>query len=438
VRDLSLDPRRPYLEALLAQIQLHAEVMRFHLGAQDQNATVGLAAETGVRDVLRNILPGRFAVTSGFMCDAVGRLIVPASESDVSPQTDVIVYDASRACPVYKMNEIEVVAAHDVLGFIEVKDRRDGERALRDQGKPKDGKDGEQALGGHGTVKPGALPHVARLATHAPGAFKAVVLLRGDIELKGERKTHAKAAHDQCQKQRLTSSSVPHAIYCADKNYVAVYEYTSNKLHFVDYGEQDRTSALADFLRVLTSFFAAQGLSTTSSSFGLSLSDSLPGKEPLSLKIGGRDPLPSLRDKIACFLPDAGHEREEDGQGEERKELSFERKLKQFAERCVKDFYCTPTTGRNERGEFCSGIAVVARLNGDKDGYAASFFTMTPQGLLSCVDSPPEGESKREDWLIAHERPEAYLRRICKLIPESKDPFASVDSQGRSARGEEG
>ena len=60
------------------------------------------------------------------------------------------------------MNEIEVVAARDVLGVIEVKDRADGEASLRDQG----------------PTKPGALPHIARLATHAPQAFRAVVLLR--------------------------------------------------------------------------------------------------------------------------------------------------------------------------------------------------------------------------------------------------------------------
>jgi hypothetical protein len=61
-----LDPRRVYLDALVHQLQSHAGVIRHYLGQQNQNYTLGLAAETGVRDVLRQVLPGRFGVTSGF------------------------------------------------------------------------------------------------------------------------------------------------------------------------------------------------------------------------------------------------------------------------------------------------------------------------------------------------------------------------------------
>lgn len=247
------DPRRMYLAGLLQKIRSHADFMRQFLEGQDQNTTLGLAAETGSRDVLRAVLTSSFGVTSGFMCQADGRLVEPVVKGEISPQTDVILYDASHACPFYRMNDIEVLAARDALGFVEVKDRDDGEYALRDM-----------------ENKPGALPHVARLVAHAPDAFRAVVLLRSKERI---RKSSAQAAHDQCRTQGFTSWSVPHVIYCVEAGYVAVYEYTSNKVHFFDYEENDGTSALADFLHVLTSFFAARGLASSSSALGLSVGE---------------------------------------------------------------------------------------------------------------------------------------------------------------------
>jgi hypothetical protein len=408
------DPRRMYLAGLIQKIRSHADFMRQFLEGQDQNPTLGLAAETGIRDVLRAVLPSSFGVTSGFMCQADGSLIEPIVEGEISPQTDVILYDASHACPFYRMNDIEVLAARDALGFVEVKDRDDGEYALRDMGKG----------------KPGALPHIARLVAHAPDAFRAVVLLRSRDRA---RKSAAKAAHDQCKTQALTSLNVPHLIYCVEGGYVAVYEYTSNKVHFFDYEDEDGTSALADFLRVLTGFFAARGLASSSSALGLSVGERFKRKIIESLQLDDRAPLPSFRDMVSAH--DAGVE---DGI-----EPSFERRLAKFVEQRVQDLYCTATTGRDQSEDVCAGVVVVARLKDGADPYAASFFVLTHQGFLTCVDPASKIDSAegvprpQVAWIIAHERPELYFQRVCRHLPESRDPFYATSRTGAAIEREE-
>jgi len=301
------------------------------------------------------------------------------------------------------MNEIEVVAAQDVLGVVEVKDRASGEAALRTD-----------------EFSKGALEHIALLSEHAPGAFRSVVLLRGKER---KKKKGARAALEQCKARALTSSTIPHVIYCADQNYIAIYEYISNELQFIEYGEGDRTSALADFLRILTSFFAAQGLSTTSSTLGFSLGSGVRNElEVLALE--DRDPLPSLRDMVTSYHSHTTVDGRPESSSASQVDRSFEQRLRAFVAGFVKDLYCVPTTGRNNLGEFCSGIAVVARLKEEGSGYAASFFTLTPQGWLICADPQRPGVSPQASWVIAHERPEAYLQRICDMTPVSRDPFA--------------
>lgn len=251
------------------------------------------------------------------------------------------------------------------------------------------------------------------------------------------RKKGTRAALEQCKAHSLTSATTPHVIYCTDQNYIAVYEYTSNQLHFIEYGEGDSTCALADFLRILTSFFAAQGLSKTSSSLGLSLGGGAVRNELEILALEDRKPLPSFREMVASYHSDATAEGRPESSSA-KVELSFEQRLRAFVGASVKDLYCIPTTGRDDFREFCSGIAVIARLKEEGSGYAASFFTLTPQGWLICADPQPEGASPLGPWVIAHERPEAYLQRVCGMTPESRDPFAPAPGEGTGARIEEG
>jgi hypothetical protein len=66
---------------------------------------------------------------------------------------------------------------------------------------------------------------------------------------------------------------------------------------------------------------------------------------------------------------------------------------------------------------------------------AASFFVLTHQGLLNCVDpisniEPAEGAVRPQvTWLIAHERPEMYFLRVCELLPTSRDPFYATERE---------
>ncbi len=411
-----------YLSGLVQRLRAHASFMRDFLDEQNQNTTLGLAAEMGVREVLRAVLPGRVGVISGFMCRADGSFVDRVQSDAVSPQTDVILYDSLHACPLYRMGDIGVVAGRDALGFIEVKDTDNGEYALRNQkqGKDKEGKDKEK--------KRGALLHVADLSGHAPDAFRAIVLIRAKDAV---QKEPAKTAYDQCKGESLTSTTVPHVIYCADPGYVAVYEYISNQLHFFDYKENDATSALADFLRIVTGFFAARGIVSASASRGLSFNSDFDPRTAYCLQLNDRTPLPSLWKLVLEHEP----------MDEPEKEPSFEEVLRQFVELHVLDLYCIPTTGRNGTN-VCAGIAIIASLKNHSAGsHVASFFALTDEGHLLCADTSRERSSEKPQgrpWIIpAFERPEAYVFRTCGILPRNSDPFHLESTVAGNAEREE-
>lgn len=124
-------------------------------------------------------------------------------------------------------------------------------------------------------------------------------------------------------------------------------------------------------------------------------------------------------------------------------EPSFERKLAKFVKDQVKDLYCTATTGRDQSEDVCAVIVVVARLKNSDAPYAASFFVLTHQGFLDCVDpvsiiEQVEGGARPQvAWIIAHERPEFYFHRVCELMPESRDPFDAMSRTGTAIEREE-
>jgi len=178
---------------------------------------------------------------------------------------------------------------------------------------------------------------------------------------------------------------------------------------------------------------AARGLASSSSALGLSVGERFKRKIIVSLQLEDRAPLPSLRDRVSTY--DAGVEN--------GIEPSFERKLAKFVEDQVKDLYCTATTGRDQSGDVCAGIVVVARLKNGDTQYAASFFVLTHQGFLDCVDpvsniEQVEGAAwPQVAWIIAHERPELYFLRVCKHVPESRDPFYAMSRTGTAIEREE-
>jgi hypothetical protein len=78
------------------------------------NATKGQEAEGIFRSFLNGHLPKRFAAGAGFITDPLG---------EVSPQTDVVIYDAHN-CPVYRASEsASIYPSNNVAVVIEVKSR---------------------------------------------------------------------------------------------------------------------------------------------------------------------------------------------------------------------------------------------------------------------------------------------------------------------------
>lgn len=268
--------RKRWLSTLLDRMTAPADVMRQHLGEEDQSPTLGSAAESGVRDLLRLVLPRRLAITSGFL-RAPGRSLLASNlPGSLSPQTDVIVYDGLEAIPLHSIGGVDVVAAPDVLGVIEVKDTNKGSEEL-------------STAEGAG----GALEHTVSVSALAPNAFRGIVLFRGkgkeakdDEEKSGEAKTPQEAgknkggrpamsevarATTRLAKAKLSLDRAPHVIYCA--SYTTIDSKEGSFLAFYDFRAQtvcvheyvgDRTIALASFLRIITGFFAVQGLCSPS------------------------------------------------------------------------------------------------------------------------------------------------------------------------------
>jgi len=76
------------------------------------NAVKGHEAELLVRQFLADHIPKRFSVGSGFILDPKG---------NVSPQTDIIIYDAYN-CPVYRASDdASIYPSNNVAAVIEVK-----------------------------------------------------------------------------------------------------------------------------------------------------------------------------------------------------------------------------------------------------------------------------------------------------------------------------
>lgn len=247
-----------WLETLLDRMLAPADLMREHLGKNHHNPTLGAAAEAGVRTLLRAVLPARIGVTSGFVRAEIDDA-EPSAGDAISPQTDVVLYDASRVVPLHGIGGVDVFAARDVLGVIEVKDTEDGsdELAYTDKAQRK-----------------GALRHIGRIGRCAPRAFRAVVLLRGKPGRPRAEVDRAVRCFEVIRADNLRTEAdggeellFPHLVYCASykvddvaASYVAFEDARTRTFSFREWLLDDRVFALSCFLRVVTGFFAAQRL----------------------------------------------------------------------------------------------------------------------------------------------------------------------------------
>ncbi|WP_437970038.1 DUF6602 domain-containing protein [Sorangium sp. So ce260] len=408
--------RKRWLETLLDRMSAPAAVMRQHLEEEDQAHTLGSAAEKGVRDLLRLVLPQRLAVTSGFLREPGRSLAGITPAGTLSPQTDVIVYDSSDAIPLLSLGEIDIVAAPDALGVIEVKDTKKGSVDLA-------------SARGEG----GALEHTARLGALAPNAFRAIVLFRGKERAtaeedesgeedqpeetqgtEGKNKVGRPAlselatAKNRLLKAELAHDQVPHVIYCAsyaidegkDGSYLACYDFRAQTMHIHEY-HGDQTRALASFLRIITGFFAVRGLISPSLHLDL-----LPTKPD-----GGE----TVENATTSF--DGLHERLLKRRGESGSGTRPFYGLLVELLRNANNAVSKVATGHDAAGLPTAGIVISVELTIREEGMdpvrmtSVAFFYLAAPNVFVCTDASAD-EAQR--WTIEDETVEEYRRRALR------------------------
>lgn len=424
------ETRRVHLQIMLDHLTAHADVVRYHLRGRPHNPTLGFAAEAGLRDVLRQVLPKNLAVTSGFIRKATGELILPSRQrEDVSPQTDVIIYDATRSCPLYSIEGVDVVAAPDVLGVFEIKDSENNEGDLYSAppGESEELPDDYSAMSENEVEPPEradrtggsedestsneiahALPHIAALADAAPQAFRAIVLVQGGIR---------KSALARFRHFRPSAAGAPHAIFCraldptkkkVRESYLAFQDYLAGEMCFHFYnGTDGPRHSLAGFLRLVTGFFAVQGL--TSAAIATDLRPPVP-QTLEKIPLGSAGKILSLQEAVLAAPQSATS----------KQTPPFEEQLKHFVNPKVKQglqIWTFPGTGHDREGLPTSGL--IARMRWKDSSYRefASFFTPLPNGNLVCSDRDRVASGPTL-WVIRRESVEAHLKRVCEINSE--------------------
>lgn len=76
----------------------------------------GCALESDVRRLLRQLLPPEFGLTTGFIASTTA-----AGATTLSPQLDIIIYDAIRHSPLIHLESWDVLPIEAVYGYVEVK-----------------------------------------------------------------------------------------------------------------------------------------------------------------------------------------------------------------------------------------------------------------------------------------------------------------------------
>jgi hypothetical protein len=453
-------PRKRWLETLLDAMTAPADAMREHLAEVNQNATLGAAAEVGVRNLLRAVVPARVGVTSGFLreltADALTSAAIAGDEGAggvapgsavavepsttrpppprLSPQTDVLLYDASHAIPLYGMGGVDILSAHDVLGVIEVKDtsrgteelattpaERKGDQrtplALRRAARNRRAAKTERKVG-RGKLPPeprkGALEHLDSVRKYAGRALRGVVLFRGTGGAVGsEAQAVQRLVSNEFGAQRVFEA--PHFIYCASSTigqgdqatsalqggYLAFYDCRSEEMQVVEYAN-DRGAALASFLRIVTGFLAVQGL--VSPAVHLELHSM--NKEPSTRKAFA---LPGTKPKPTDLYRSLVERRRmmAEAQGTPTSptfDQALTSLLTEKARAAVRAFV---STGRGPADLPTSGFCLEVETG--QNGLQRAFFYLDAPGHFTCA-----GADNGDPWSVEGEGFDEYMRRILR------------------------
>ena len=100
-----------YLGSVAAEVEARVNRVRHLIGGKHW-LSVGAYHESLVRDLLREHIPGRFAVSTGF---------VRWHDTIISQQLDVIIWDRSRIAPLLEDGEFVIVPPDAVVAVFEVK-----------------------------------------------------------------------------------------------------------------------------------------------------------------------------------------------------------------------------------------------------------------------------------------------------------------------------
>lgn len=133
-RRVSID-RGQHLDVLLQQLTSHTVVARHYVPSPQEGGhgpTYGRAAELGLSEVLSAVLPDRLRASTGFIRGASNSLLGFTEADGISGQTDVLIYDHSWTTPLHSIGEIDIVASPDVRGYFEVKDTSEIGDALKE------------------------------------------------------------------------------------------------------------------------------------------------------------------------------------------------------------------------------------------------------------------------------------------------------------------
>jgi len=110
-----------------SMLQLYQQVERL-IGKKHHHPSEGGYCEDIVRSFLRNSLPSRFSVDTGFIIGETTDISIykkkkKGSLIGASPQIDIIIHDSSEYAPIMRSGEFVVVLPDAVRGIIEVKKR---------------------------------------------------------------------------------------------------------------------------------------------------------------------------------------------------------------------------------------------------------------------------------------------------------------------------
>jgi hypothetical protein len=101
-----------------AEARILSEKLTVVRSALDHTGEKGASLEGFVRRLLRTWLPQEYGITSGFILFPPEK---PNDEPTLSPQLDIIIYDALRAAPLVRLPSCDVVPLEAVFAYVEVK-----------------------------------------------------------------------------------------------------------------------------------------------------------------------------------------------------------------------------------------------------------------------------------------------------------------------------